>query len=332
MSRYIIIGAGAVGASLAAAFQLSGIDYALVGRGAQIRHILAHGLTWQRPDQSHNLRLNAFDEASPPELRAGDILILTVKSQDVEAATAFWARQPLAGGAGFAGQVLPVITLQNGIAAEPIAARRFTTVYGASLLTPARFTETGTVVAGGAPQIGSLIFGLWPKGADPGAERIAADLTRAGYLAEVTGDVTRWKAAKLVYNVRNAVEVFAARPEEAAAFGDQLADEARAALAAAGYGLADPSERRVSLAGWGNAEGSGIRPGQQSTWQSLVRGVPSEIDYLNGEIALLGRIHNVPTPLNSTIHAAVAQASLTRAAPGQTALATIAAPHLQKSA
>lgn len=45
MPRYVIIGAGAVGASLAAQFALSGIDYALVGRGDQITHIRQHGLT-----------------------------------------------------------------------------------------------------------------------------------------------------------------------------------------------------------------------------------------------------------------------------------------------
>ncbi len=51
MTRYIIIGAGAVGASLAAQFELTGIDYALVGRGAQIRHIIDQGLTYQRPSE-----------------------------------------------------------------------------------------------------------------------------------------------------------------------------------------------------------------------------------------------------------------------------------------
>ena len=33
-----------------------------------------------------------------------------------------------------------------------------------------------------------------------------------------------------------------------------------------------------------------------STWQSLARGLPVEVDYLNGEIVLLGRLHGVPTP------------------------------------
>jgi len=49
MTRYIIIGAGAVGASLAAEFETHDIPYVLVGRGAQIAHIAAHGLSYRRP-------------------------------------------------------------------------------------------------------------------------------------------------------------------------------------------------------------------------------------------------------------------------------------------
>ena len=39
-----------------------------------------------------------------------------------------------------------------------------------------------------------------------------------------------------------------------------------------------------------------------STNQSLLRGAARlETDYLNGEIALLGRLHGVPTPLNAAL-------------------------------
>jgi 2-dehydropantoate 2-reductase len=38
-----------------------------------------------------------------------------------------------------------------------------------------------------------------------------------------------------------------------------------------------------------------------STWQSLARGHDLEGDYLNGEIVLLGRLHGVPTPVNTML-------------------------------
>ncbi len=97
MTRYVIIGAGAVGASLAAQFELNGITYALVGRGAQISHIREHGLSYQRPSGTQQIKLSAFDLGDPPELAPDDILLLTVKSQDAAGALAFWSWRPVAG-------------------------------------------------------------------------------------------------------------------------------------------------------------------------------------------------------------------------------------------
>ena len=42
-------------------------------------------------------------------------------------------------------------------------------------------------------------------------------------------------------------------------------------------------------------------PIRGSTWQSIVRGRPSEVDYLNGEIVRLGRRLGLPTPCNSHV-------------------------------
>lgn len=325
MTRYVIIGAGAVGASLAAQFKSAGISYALVGRGAQIRHIREHGLTYERPAGAQQVRLNAFDTEDPPDLTVDDILVLTVKSQDVEHATAFWARRPVAGTPETAGYRLPLVTLQNGVAAEPLASRRFAHVYGASILTPARFTETGTVVAGGSPQVGAFVLGAYPSGVDDTAKAIGADLAKANYLVEVRADVLRWKAAKLVYNVKNVLEIFAGSAEEVSSIGEALSQEATEVLTAAGYEIAQPSERKVSLQGWGPAPDSGIRPGQQSTWQSFTRGVPSEVDYLNGEIVQLGRIHGIKVPWNRSVQEAAARLALAEAAPGAITLAEVRA-------
>jgi 2-dehydropantoate 2-reductase len=64
MTRYIIIGAGAVGASLAAEFETHDIPYVLVGRGAQVAHIAAHGLSYHRPTETRGVRLKAVDTGS----------------------------------------------------------------------------------------------------------------------------------------------------------------------------------------------------------------------------------------------------------------------------
>jgi len=123
MTRYVIIGAGAVGASLAAQFELSGIRYALIGRGAQIGHIKKHGLSYQRPSGKRRISLNAFDIADPPELTLDDILLLTVKSQDAASSLASWSRRQVSGSGGATATCLPVVTFQNGLATEAIALR-----------------------------------------------------------------------------------------------------------------------------------------------------------------------------------------------------------------
>ncbi|AVA23760.1 2-dehydropantoate 2-reductase N-terminal domain-containing protein [Rhizobium sp. NXC24] len=301
MSRYIIIGAGAVGASLAAQFELTGISYALVGRGAQIHHVKKHGLSYQRPSGTQQITLNAFDLADPPELTPSDILLLTVKSQDASSALAFWSWRPASEAAAAAAASLPVVTFQNGLATEAFALRTFTRVYGASILTPARFTETGKVVAGGDPQVGVVTVGRFPQGHDETSERIVADVNRAGYLAEASPDIRSWKSAKLLHNVRNVLELFDGPAELRGLINEALVNEARRALEAAGYHLASPSERTIDISGWRVAQNSGIAAGQQSTWQSFTRGTSSEVDFLNGEIVLLGRLHSIPTPYNEAV-------------------------------
>ena len=60
------------------------------------------------------------------------------------------------------------------------------------------------------------------------------------------------------------------------------------------------TERRTAMSRLGAIVGS-VRGGG-SSWQSLARGTGSiESDYLNGEIALLGRLHGVPTPVNAAL-------------------------------
>ena len=61
-------------------------------------------------------------------------------------------------------------------------------------------------------------------------------------------------------------------------------------------GASDP--RRAELMRMGKV--AGVQRAGSSTAQSLARQTGSlETDFLNGEIALLGRLHGVPAPLNT---------------------------------
>jgi 2-dehydropantoate 2-reductase len=54
-----------------------------------------------------------------------------------------------------------------------------------------------------------------------------------------------------------------------------------------------------------------------STWQSLMRGLPTtEVDFLNGEIVLLGKLHGVPTPCNRVLQQVANEMARTGKRPG----------------
>src|SRR5260221_8610060 len=54
-----------------------------------------------------------------------------------------------------------------------------------------------------------------------------------------------------------------------------------------------------------------------SSWQSLARGSGAiEADYLNGEVALLGRQHGVSTPVNDMLQRVANRMARDRMAPG----------------
>ncbi|RWR09099.1 ketopantoate reductase family protein [Paenirhodobacter populi] len=319
--RYIIIGAGAVGASLAAEFELAGIEYLLVGRGTQLSHLQQHGLSFRRPSGTRIVPLKLTDQAGL-RLRHGDVLVLTVKTQDAEETSAALAVLPLEGGG--LGADLPIVTLQNGLATERIAARRFANVYGASILVPAIYTETGRVKVLSGPQLALVTVGRFPSGRDAVSAQIVADLTRANSLAEEREDIQRWKAAKLLRNVKNVLELFASAPEDLEQAGRAMVAEAEQALRAAGYDPARNEERRVSIAEWKVLRDE-EEPTGQSTWQSFVRGARSEVDFLNGEIVLLGRLHGVATPWNHAAQRLAAELAARGGAPGEIELSTLIA-------
>jgi len=64
-----------------------------------------------------------------------------------------------------------------------------------------------------------------------------------------------------------------------------------------------------------------------SSWQSLARGgrLDRETDYLNGEIALLGRLHGVPTPVNVGLQVLANEMARTGPAPGSWPVSDLAA-------
>jgi 2-dehydropantoate 2-reductase len=167
------------------------------------------------------------------------------------------------------------------------------------------------VEAHAAPLTGILDIGRFPHGTDERAEAIAAAFRASTFESVARPDIMRWKYAKLLNNLGNAVDALCGPDPGARPLQRRAWEEGAECLAAAGIDAVTPEEdeaRRGDHFQWGgNAARS--RPGA-SSWQSLARGTGSiEADYLNGEIVLLGRIHGVATPVNLLLQQTAARAA-----------------------
>lgn len=289
--RYIVFGAGAIGGVIGARLYQSGFDTVLIARGAHLEAIRSNGLRLDSPGESLTLPIPAVSHPSELEFRQGDVVFLTMKTQDSEAALVDlqWACNRTE---------LPVICAQNGVENERLALRRFECVYGMLVILPATYLEPGIVEASSAPAFGILDAGCYPTGVDHLVTKVCIDLERAGFSAHPDERIMRWKYAKLLGNLNNTLQA-AVGSAPARDIARMLQQEAIACYKAAGIDWASEEEMRKRREAMSTPRGW---RGGSSTWQSLARGAGSiESDYLNGEIALLGRLHGVPTPANAAL-------------------------------
>jgi 2-dehydropantoate 2-reductase len=288
--RYIIYGAGAVGGSIGASLFEAGREVLLIARGPHLQAIQRDGLTVRTPDGASSSRIPAVGHPSEVAWRSDDIVLLTVKSQQTSGAL-----DDLASAAGD----IPVVCAQNGVANERSAQRRFSRVYAMMVLLPATHVSPGEVIMHAAPVRGILDVGCYPSGEGALAAEIVHDLRKASFDARVDPKVMRLKYGKLIENLANIVQALCGLDAVAGELVRAVREEGIAVLNAAGIDFATESEmyeRRGEIMAIRPIEGQ-ARGG--STWQSLARRTGSvETDYLNGEIALLGALHGVPTPYN----------------------------------
>ncbi|MGW0535109.1 ketopantoate reductase family protein [Streptomyces sp. NPDC003032] len=324
--RYIIIGSGAVGGSIGGRLHESGQSVVLVARGAHFEALRDNGLRLTVPTGTLILDVPVVTRPEDVELRADDVLVLAVKTQDSVAALDAWAARPVAGG-GTAGERLPVVCAQNGVENERLALRRFRQVYGVCVILPSSHLNPGEVVAPCGPYTGALVIGRYgaavdEEGAgstDDTARRIADDLEKAQFLAPVAADVMRWKYGKLLGNLANVVEAVCGSASDAPAKDLITRAKAEGAAALDAAGIAYASGAEISELRTGTVDPQPV-PGERargSSWQSLARGAGSiETDYLNGEMVLLGRQHGVPTPVNAALQDAARESVRMRRQPG----------------
>jgi 2-dehydropantoate 2-reductase len=291
--RFVVYGAGAIGGVIGALLHRAGHDVALIARGAHYEEIRKHGLRLETPEDSGTFRIPVAAQPGELAYSDGDVVVLGMKTQDTAAAlTALAAAAPPG---------IAVACAQNGVENERLALRHFAGVYGICVVMPASHLAPGVVGLHSWPVAGALDTGRYPGGAGGAAGEIAGAFAAAGFASRPCEDIMQVKYAKLVTNLANAVEVVCGRGGQARVVADLARAEGRACLRAAGISFDE-----ARLAAYHDVIAirdiaSGRWPGSSSL-QSLKRGTGTiEAGYLNGEIVLLGRCHNVPVPVNEML-------------------------------
>lgn len=296
--KVAIIGAGAMGGSLAAHAARAGHDVTVVDvSSALIEQVSAHGLRIEAPEGPFTVAVTATSD--PSAVGVAELIVLFVKAQHTEAAGK--SLQPLVG------PETVVLTLQNGWGnAERIVAfiPPEQLVVGVTY-NSCTTTSPGHVVHSGR---GPTVVGPY-LGADTRNARLAADLlTGSGWQAEVSTSVRTeiWK--KLVLNAATLPTAALSRlsagalgePGELLDLVDGLAAETVAVAVAQGLDV-DLAERLAAIHGVLERAGAG----KASMLQDVLAARKTEVETVNGAVVAAAAEHGIPVPLNTAMTALI---------------------------
>lgn len=298
-----VIGAGAVGGTIAALLARAGHDVEVTARGPHLAAIARDGIRLDGVWGEYSAHVGAGILLT----RSPDLAIVATKAQDAAAA--------LRENASFLVGI-PVVVMQNGL--EGIATAHHAApqsdivgglaLYAASLLAPGQITVTagGSTYLGGellpsvyASRILSEVMPTSVAGSFEGAQWTKLVINQVNALPAITGlsvqDVVSNRRLRLMMteSMREAVRVGVAKGivfEKVQGLSNRLLRLLLRSPTVVGQLLPLLMKRRM-----------GRRPNPGSTLQSIRRGQPTEIDYLNGAVVRHGRLLDVPTPVNALL-------------------------------
>jgi 2-dehydropantoate 2-reductase len=291
--KILILGAGAVGLSLAA--KLSAVaDVHAVCRRKHADEIAAHGLRLTGIWGEGAFRFSAAENV--PKDASYDYIFISAKSLDTEAICSTFA--PVIDGH-------EVVSLQNGIGNEEIIARITDNVIGGTIITG--FEWRGTAGVHVTVEAGPVKLGRFPDGLDAPVERLVGLLQRAGIRAEGSPHIRADLWAKTIYNCAlNPLGAVMDVPY--GKLGDPASWRIIEGIVREAFAVVDAEGVRLP---WNDAASylEYLRTFQlpatashhSSMLQDITRGRKTEIDFLNGAIVERAKKHGVPAPVNATI-------------------------------
>ncbi|MDU8945592.1 ketopantoate reductase family protein [Ovoidimarina sediminis] len=297
--RAIIYGAGALGCFYGARLQESGHDVTYIARGAHLEAMQRNGLRIEsRLGDVHIETIDATDD--PTMVRQGDLIFFAVKNYDVETAIPAMA--------GLVGADTRIITVQNGVWAQPLLADRFgrERVLPGVVVLPADIKAPGVIRTPAEVELGGLTFGPYGGGVSEHAVRIHDAFVASGVPATLTEDIWRALWEKFIRLSAYSAMTVSARLnigaiQKTAAARDlmhSLVGET-AAIARASHGSVPPDAAKSAF-DFLMSLPSDIHA---SMLDDLLRGKRIELDWLSGEVIRRGRELGIPTPSHAFAHA-----------------------------
>jgi 2-dehydropantoate 2-reductase len=308
--RISVIGAGAIGATIAVLLHNSGHAISVVARGAQRDALSGADCVVDGVWGQHRARLRVLSSLTELVERP-ELTIVATKAHDSAAAISE-AAVAIAGS--------PLLVVQNGLDGIADAARLVPNspivgglaLFAASLVEPGRVTITGP---------GTTFLGSAP-GEPPTTTLAVAELLTPVLPVEATSNFAGCQWTKLVINQVNALPAITGLSVQQTATDARLRpillagmrETVRVGLASgvtfgslqgldhsALTGLIGQSD---SEAGWLPdllTARMGAVPNPGSTLQSIARGQLTEIDYLNGAVVRRAHTVGLPAPVNSAL-------------------------------
>jgi 2-dehydropantoate 2-reductase len=344
MQRIMIVGAGAVGGTLAGYLARGGREVRVVDTWFQhINAIRANGLTIESPEGRFRVEVPALHIDELGGLRDEiDVAILAVKAYDTE-----WAYRLIE---PYLAEEAVVLSAQNGLVEDQLARYAdMSRVIGCSVSFAAECRDPGLVIKRSAPDWPTLAIGELDGPTTPRLERLAALLEPIGAL-QVSTEIVGKLWAKLAVNAMTnapcavtgatsgmvwgetehaptsvALAAETARVAEAAGITMQLVFGyiSQAALVRA-YGPDEAARNDVATSfAEVAARRSGERENRPSMLQDILKGRRTEVEYLNGYVAERGAALGVATPVNAQVARLVREVEQGRRACGPDNLADL---------
>ena len=303
--RYAVVGLGAVGSMLGGLLAKTGDNITLIGRKNQVDVIKKNGITIDGVHIMENL--HATDKFS--SLTDVDVMFVCVKSYDTYE-LALKIKKYLKKSA-------LIVSMQNGVR----NARQLEGITGVKTLSSvvlfnAIYRKAGDV---SLTMKGGLLL-EYNKEKYATILKIHNVLKKAGFNVEIIDDIHAALWSKLVLNLQIAVTALTGQSIKEST-KDRISRKIIISTMNEGLQVVKRSEIRLralpkvdprkmiwilktggSLSTVLSSHIIGLKENaRNSMWQSLSRGKPTEIDYINGEIVNLAKQNNLKAPINTKL-------------------------------